>query len=210
MNHPLSYHPKNLAPPAHVNDVYDVPSRYHFTYHVSDSYSGDVHHHSESKSDHKTEGQYSVKLPDGRTQVEYHHQVQQSQIHIYLLNQVVTYTADDGGYHAVVEYHGGDLHHHQPPPPHHVSSVQATKHQYKYDPTPRSSYHQPEHPPLLPKLFSPSKSSKESIKPAPALKLDKPAQTKYRYSPLPTLTPRLLKPTKIPFYKGKITFLEKP
>ena len=86
MNHPLSYHPKNLAPPAHVNDVYDVPSRYHFTYHVSDSYSGDVHHHSESKSDHKTEGQYSVKLPDGRTQVEYHHQVQQSQIHIYRLS----------------------------------------------------------------------------------------------------------------------------
>ena len=46
-----------------------MPTNYHFTYHVSDHYSGDVHHHSESKTEHKTEGQYSVKLPDGRTQV---------------------------------------------------------------------------------------------------------------------------------------------
>ena len=78
------YHPKE-----NNNDVYDVselmiklakicrclnkhvqvPSNYHFTYHVSDHYSGDVHHHSESKTEQKTEGQYSVKLPDGRTQV---------------------------------------------------------------------------------------------------------------------------------------------
>ena len=45
-----------------------VPT-YSFTYHVRDSYSGDVHHHTESKTDYATKGQYSVKLPDGRTQV---------------------------------------------------------------------------------------------------------------------------------------------
>ena len=51
--------------------VFQVPSNYQFTYHVADTYSGDVHHHSETKSEHKTEGQYSVKLPDGRTQVRW-------------------------------------------------------------------------------------------------------------------------------------------
>ena len=46
-----------------------VPTNYQFAYHVADSYSGDVHHHTESKTDYTTKGQYSVKLPDGRTQV---------------------------------------------------------------------------------------------------------------------------------------------
>ena len=84
---PLYSHkiPHPPTPATHPHDVYDVsiindkcllasivlqvPTSYHFTYQVADSYSGDVHHHSESKTDHKTEGQYSVKLPDGRTQV---------------------------------------------------------------------------------------------------------------------------------------------
>ena len=47
----------------------EVPTNYHFTYHVSDQYSGDTHHHEESRTQEGTAGQYSVKLPDGRTQV---------------------------------------------------------------------------------------------------------------------------------------------
>ena len=47
----------------------EVPTNYHFTYHVSDEYSGDTHHHEESRTQEGTAGQYSVKLPDGRTQV---------------------------------------------------------------------------------------------------------------------------------------------
>ena len=46
-----------------------VPTNYHFTYSVSDQYSGDTHHHEESRTQEGTAGQYSVKLPDGRTQV---------------------------------------------------------------------------------------------------------------------------------------------
>ena len=46
-----------------------VPTNYHFTYRVSDQYSGDTHHHEESRTQEGTAGQYSVKLPDGRTQV---------------------------------------------------------------------------------------------------------------------------------------------
>merc|ERR1711894_116917 len=137
---PHHHHAHSLyRPKENNNDVYDVPSNYHFTYHVSDDYSGDVHHHSESKTEQKTEGQYSVKLPDGRT-------------------QVVTYTADDGGYHATVEYHG-DIIHHPPPPRNHPHS---TLHRpnliadpilneipslEKFSPAPE--------PPLLPKLFVP-------------------------------------------------------
>ena len=46
-----------------------MPTNYDFVYSVHDSYSGDEHSHSERKTDSMTEGQYSVRLPDGRTQV---------------------------------------------------------------------------------------------------------------------------------------------
>lgn len=211
-------------PKENYNDVYDVPSNYHFTYHVSDHYSGDVHHHSESKTEQKTEGQYSVKLPDGRT-------------------QVVTYTADDGGYHATVEYHG-DIIHHPPHPRHHphpalhrptlfadpiLNEIPSLE---KFSPAPE--------PPLLPKLFVPQDHVLVKKRPfkKPALKLDDlppppppspiVAPTlaphyptlKYRYSPTPTPYPAherflptplahasIVKPT---FYKGKLVFLDKP
>ena len=49
--------------------VTQVPTNYDFVYSVHDSYSGDDHSHQEKKTNHLTQGQYTVKLPDGRTQV---------------------------------------------------------------------------------------------------------------------------------------------
>lgn len=219
---------KHVPAPPHVlsnnvYDVYDVPANYHFTYHVADSYSGDVHHHSESKTEHKTEGQYSVKLPDGRT-------------------QVVTYTADDDGYHATVEYHGDIIH--QPPHPHnhlpnpvlHGPSLIADpiKHEIETrDPILTAPVSAPA-PPLLPKLFIPKKHDGTPVR-KPSIKLEnieppkslpphsinvpeviKPTiAPKYRYSPTPTPYPSIggfhhdpiVKPS---IYKGKLVFINKP
>ena len=153
--------------------------------------------------------------------------------------QVVTYTADDGGYHATVEYHG-DIIHHPPPPRHHhhpalhrpsliaepiLNEIPSLE---KFSTVPE--------PPLLPKLFVPQDHVlvKKKLFKKPALKLDDlpppPPLTptiapqyltkKYRYSPTPTPYPaheRFL-PTplthapivKPTFYKGKLVFLDKP
>jgi len=226
---PALKHVPSHVPHGHPNDVYDVydvPANYHFTYHVADSYSGDVHHHSESKTEHKTEGQYSVKLPDGRT-------------------QVVTYTADDDGYHATVEYHGDIIH--QPPHPnhhtvHHLPNsilhgpsliADPIKHEIESrDPILTAPVPAPA-PPLLPKLFIPKKLD-GTLARKPSLKLEaiEPPQSlpphpivpeaikptiapKYRYSPTPTPYPRIggfhhepvVKPS---IYKGKLVFINKP
>ncbi|XP_065346741.1 uncharacterized protein LOC135943999 [Cloeon dipterum] len=58
---------------------------YSFAYSVLDDASGDDFSHSQAHNGHATQGEYRVKLPDGRT-------------------QVVRYTADNGGYHADVAY----------------------------------------------------------------------------------------------------------
>ena len=130
----------------------------------------------------------------------------------------MTYTADDGGYHATVEYHGDIIHHSPPPSPgkphfpnHHLLHGPAliadpilneVEPHYKapYVPTP----HPPKLPvtaaPLLPKLFVPEKTvdlKKPSIKledsAVPAAVLPSPPPTpptpKYRYSPTPTPLP---------------------
>ena len=126
--------------------------------------------------------------------------------------QVVTYTADDGGYHATVEYHG-DIIHHPPHPRHHphpalhrptlfadpiLNEIPSLE---KFSPAPE--------PPLLPKLFVPQDHVLVKKRPfkKPALKLDDlppppppspiVAPTlaphyptlKYRYSPTPTPYP---------------------
>ena len=91
--------------------------------------------------------------------------------------QVVTYTADDGGYHATVEYHG-DIIHHPPHPRHHphpalhrptlfadpiLNEIPSLE---KFSPAPE--------PPLLPKLFVPQDHVLVKKRPfkKPALKLD--------------------------------------
>lgn len=58
---------------------------YAFSYAVKDRQTGDDFSHSQSKTGTGTNGEYRVKLPDGRT-------------------QIVSYTADNGGYKADVRY----------------------------------------------------------------------------------------------------------
>ena len=130
--------------------------------------------------------------------------------HITLMFQVVTYTADDGGYHATVEYHGDIIHH--PPPPHprlHPHSA-LHKHTLFADPILNEipsleKFSTAPEPPLLPKLFVPQDHVlvKKKLFKKPALKLDDlpppPPLTptiapqyptkKYRYSPTPTPYP---------------------
>ena len=116
----------------------------------------------------------------------------------------MTYTADDGGYHATVEYHG-DVVHPAPAPPPARPVITA--------------------PPLLPELYvepdtGPLKPVEE---PAPAL-VPAPAPVyapKYRYSPTPYPAPAprrlhhghiaaLGPPLKHEVYKGKLKFIDKP
>ena len=59
------------------------PSHYAFGYAVKDSYSGDDFSHQEQRDGYATSGEYRVALPDGRV-------------------QIVTYKADENGYHADV------------------------------------------------------------------------------------------------------------
>ena len=151
------------------------------------------------------------------------------------LSQVVTYTADDDGYHAQVEYHGDithhphshlptpDYHHSQPPPPP-PPPVDYPQHPpppppakplkiYKYSPVAKPPAGPP---PLLPKLFVPQDPPKLR-KPPPALKLEKAGPhsphlagvvraRQYSYSP----TPYPAHQVRTPIYKGKIVFVDKP
>ncbi|XP_059482234.1 uncharacterized protein LOC132200633 [Neocloeon triangulifer] len=84
----------------HGNGLYTSKSTHHrsdhfskkpysFAYAVVDDLSGDDFSHSQAHNGHATQGEYRVKLPDGRT-------------------QVVRYTADNGGYHADVTYEPTD------------------------------------------------------------------------------------------------------
>merc|ERR1719483_111699 len=119
--------------------ILKVPTNYDFVYSVNDPYSGDDHAHTEKKTEGLTEGQYRVRLPDGRT-------------------QIVTYTADDGGYHAKVEYQGEAHHEHHHQYSHLTHNVRNITHDqpeslhespdkiYKYSPTPY---------PAGPKVFRP-------------------------------------------------------
>ncbi|RZF33979.1 hypothetical protein LSTR_LSTR006895 [Laodelphax striatellus] len=68
----------------------NVPKNYAFSYAVKDQHSGDDFSHSQAHDGKATQGQYRVKLPDGRT-------------------QVVSYTADNKGYRADVTYEGDKI-----------------------------------------------------------------------------------------------------
>ena len=72
--HPEPYHPAPYHPePAyhHPASEYhpEVPAKYDFAYNVADDYSKANFQHSENRDGYKTEGSYSVDLPDGRRQI---------------------------------------------------------------------------------------------------------------------------------------------
>lgn len=64
-----------------------VPPKYSYNYGVADHYSGANFGHSESRNGYKTEGSYTVDLPDGR-------------------KQIVTYVDKGDGLEAEVTYEG--------------------------------------------------------------------------------------------------------
>ena len=127
----------------------------------------------------------------------------------------MTYTADDDGYHATVEYHGDIIHHPpaktHPRPDHHILHDRPDHHilhglipaadpivneidaRIKYPPV---KYPAAPSPPLLPKLFVPKKPIETSFK-KPALKLedpDVPGPISKGLAPIPP-------PTRIPKYR---------
>ncbi|XP_037804735.1 pro-resilin-like [Penaeus monodon] len=62
--------PKYPAPSPYKEPEYpDVPPKYNYNYGVADSYSGANFAASESRDGYKTEGSYTVDLPDGRKQI---------------------------------------------------------------------------------------------------------------------------------------------
>lgn len=63
------------------------PEPFSFMYEVKDAATGNDFSHKQESDGKTVKGEYKVLLPDGR-------------------NQVVTYTADDGGYNAEVKYDG--------------------------------------------------------------------------------------------------------
>ena len=133
------------------------PSNYAFGYSVNDEYTGEDFSHTESRDGYITSGEYRVALPDGRI-------------------QIVTYTADDAGYHADVKYEGVPHPHHPhepivpykaalPPPPAPLKPVAPHPHPYKSlpppkpEPTPPLLHHKeplplkPHSLPALPKIL---------------------------------------------------------
>ncbi|XP_063602846.1 cuticle protein 19.8-like [Penaeus indicus] len=74
---PAPYHAPEPAYHAHAHyepEYPAVPPKYNYNYGVADSYSGVNLGHTESRDGYKTEGSYTVDLPDGRKQiVKTHH-----------------------------------------------------------------------------------------------------------------------------------------
>ncbi|XP_037805183.1 pro-resilin-like [Penaeus monodon] len=64
---PGPYHPQQR--PYSEPDYPDVPPKYTYNYGVADGYSGVNLGHSEARDGYRTEGSYSVDLPDGRKQI---------------------------------------------------------------------------------------------------------------------------------------------
>ncbi|XP_042865405.1 cuticle protein 8-like [Penaeus japonicus] len=70
---PVYDHPAPYHPPPHVYHSEphypDVPPKYAYNYGIIDDYAGANFGHSESRDGYKTEGSYTVDLPDGRKQI---------------------------------------------------------------------------------------------------------------------------------------------
>merc|ERR1719369_1675246 len=86
-----SYHPAptyHQPEPYHPEPAYpEAPPKYEYSYGVQDHYSGADFEASENRDGYKTQGSYSVNLPDGR-------------------RQTVTYVDNGDGLEAVVTYEG--------------------------------------------------------------------------------------------------------
>ncbi|XP_047488720.1 larval cuticle protein A3A-like [Penaeus chinensis] len=78
-----AYHPSPYKQPEYPT----VPPKYNYNYGVADGYSGVNLGHSEARDGYKTEGSYTVDLPDGR-------------------KQIVNYVDNGDGYVAEVTYEG--------------------------------------------------------------------------------------------------------
>ncbi|CAL4161388.1 unnamed protein product, partial [Meganyctiphanes norvegica] len=57
------------GPPEPYHEEPSSPPKYSYNYGVADGYSGANYGHGESRDGYKTEGSYTVDLPDGRTQI---------------------------------------------------------------------------------------------------------------------------------------------
>merc|ERR550517_1072531 len=118
---------QHVQPAHHYVDPYATHTDYEFVYSVKAPYHGDDHSHQETKTGDTTAGQYRVALPDGRM-------------------QIVTYTADDGGYQATVEYEGEQ--HYDPPiynepaPSYHPEPTPYHPEPIPYHPEPTIYHHQ--------------------------------------------------------------------
>ncbi|XP_071532430.1 adult-specific cuticular protein ACP-20-like [Panulirus ornatus] len=71
----------------HSGSYHNAPPRYTYAYGVHDDHTGTNFGHNEARDGYNTEGKYYVHLPDGRI-------------------QVVSYYADEHGYHPHVSYEG--------------------------------------------------------------------------------------------------------
>ncbi|CAG0912857.1 unnamed protein product [Notodromas monacha] len=69
------------------DEYYNDNPQYQFQWAVRDDYSGNDYNHAEQRDGYKTQGEYKTLLPDGRY-------------------QIVSYTADEYGYNANVNYEG--------------------------------------------------------------------------------------------------------
>ncbi|XP_042889398.1 DNA-directed RNA polymerase II subunit rpb1-like [Penaeus japonicus] len=151
---------------------HQIPARYAFTYDVKDDYSGNDFGHQESRHGHTASGQYRVLLPDGRT-------------------QVVTYTADETGYHPVITYEGPASFPYKAEPVHRPVRPAYVTNTASYRPVPHSA--------------SPAPAPYKHISPSPT--------TPPSYKPyIPTSAPYYIKPAP---YKPTITpykplYIEEP
>ncbi|TRY79551.1 hypothetical protein TCAL_12409 [Tigriopus californicus] len=88
--HPAPYRPAPYHPAPHhpAPSYHEEPAHYNYGYAVHDDYSGTNFQANENRDGYGTKGEYSVLLPDGRT-------------------QIVTYSVDGySGYVADVKYDG--------------------------------------------------------------------------------------------------------
>ena len=99
----------------------------------------------------------------------------------------MTYTADDDGYHATVEYHGDITHH-----PHHDHQLPTPDYRAKH--LPPSDYHDHHRP--LPKYHDHPHQVESLVNEIPTEKV-----YKYNPSPGPTLLPKLFVPRDQPTFK---------
>lgn len=63
------FHRHHLPNQNHCRAPFQTPAKYTFSYDVSDHYSGVDFEHTENRDGHKTDGGYTVNLPDGRKKV---------------------------------------------------------------------------------------------------------------------------------------------